>query len=342
MKSIDTDCISDCGDALEDLGDSGVEGFITAFTNAKQRVQTAGQEMIDSFTSGASGKTDFVNSTFSTIIDSALTKITSSTNAFETNAQGLVTAFVTGISNKSSAASGSFNAIVSDAVGTVKSSTRYWDFYNAGTYLVEGFSDGISARTWRAKAKSAAMAQAALDAAKETLKIRSPSKEAYKIGGFTGQGFVNALEDYESKAYRAGSGMADYAMEGIGNAIVNISDLIETGIDSEPTIKPVIDLTDVQNGANQLYRLMNGTDYAVTGSLNMANQAATGVNRSLRNTYNLNDGFGSSATSTGTSVNSSTTFENTFNITGDNPRDIANEVSRIIQQQVERRNASWA
>ena len=33
---------------------------------------------------------------------------------------------------------------------------------------------------------------------------------------------------------------------------------------------------------------------------------------------------------------------NTFNIYGDDPRAIADEVSRIIQRQVERREASWA
>ena len=37
-----------------------------------------------------------------------------------------------------------------------------------------------------------------------------------------------------------------------------------------------------------------------------------------------------------------TTINNYFSITGDNPREIANEVSRILQQQVERRDAVWA
>ena len=37
-----------------------------------------------------------------------------------------------------------------------------------------------------------------------------------------------------------------------------------------------------------------------------------------------------------------TTITNHFSITGDNPREIANEVSRILQQQVERRDAVWA
>ena len=40
--------------------------------------------------------------------------------------------------------------------------------------------------------------------------------------------------------------------------------------------------------------------------------------------------------------NGGNSFENTFNITGSNPKEIAEEVSNIIQRQVERRDASWA
>ena len=39
--------------------------------------------------------------------------------------------------------------------------------------------------------------------------------------------------------------------------------------------------------------------------------------------------------------NSQHTIENHFSITGDNPKQIANEVSRILQRQVNRRNATW-
>ena len=34
--------------------------------------------------------------------------------------------------------------------------------------------------------------------------------------------------------------------------------------------------------------------------------------------------------------------ENNFNITGDNPKAIAGEISRLLQTQLERKDASWA
>ena len=35
-------------------------------------------------------------------------------------------------------------------------------------------------------------------------------------------------------------------------------------------------------------------------------------------------------------------INNTFNITGNNPQDIADQVSKKIQRDIERRNAVWA
>ena len=40
--------------------------------------------------------------------------------------------------------------------------------------------------------------------------------------------------------------------------------------------------------------------------------------------------------------NSGNTIENTFNIRGSNPEEIAEEVSNILQRQIERRDATWA
>ena len=40
--------------------------------------------------------------------------------------------------------------------------------------------------------------------------------------------------------------------------------------------------------------------------------------------------------------NDSATMNNTFNINGTNAKEIASEVSKILQTQVERRAASWA
>ena len=126
------------------------------------------------------------------------------------------------------------------------------EFYKAGQYLVDGFAQGISANTYKATAKAKAMAKAAADAAKKELDEHSPSKVFYGIGEFAGMGFVNALGDYAINAADAGANIANSAVKGLKNTIARISEVIDGDIDVQPTIRPVLDMSNIKEGANSL------------------------------------------------------------------------------------------
>lgn len=126
-----------------------------------------------------------------------------------------------------------------------------------GRNLVQGFANGISANTFMAEARAVAMAESALAAARQALAVNSPSRKFYEIGDYAGQGFVNALGDYVTKSYKAGSVMASAAKDGLSKAIAKVTDVINGDLDTEPTIRPVIDLTNVQNGVRQINDLLS-------------------------------------------------------------------------------------
>ena len=192
---------------------------------------------------GKSGVSNFVSA------------FTDASETIKTAAEGMVTTFINGANGKKENFTKSFKTIASYGVTGAKS--EYINFFNAGKYLVEGFAAGISANDYKAKAKAAAMAKAAKQAAENALGIESPSKVFYKIGAFTGQGFVNALSDYEDKTYKAGGSIADSARLGLSNAISKVRDVIENGIDAQPTIRPVLDLSDVESGAGAISGMFN-------------------------------------------------------------------------------------
>ena len=148
-------------------------------------------------------------------------------------------------------------------------------FKQAGTYLVEGFADGISENTYRAEAKARAMARAAAEAAEDELDEHSPSRVGYHIGDFFGLGFVNAIGTYAVKAYNASAEMADSAKTGLGNAIAKVKDMIDNGVDGQPTIRPILDLSDVEEKSHRLNTLFSRSQ-ALTVSTGIA--AARGRN----------------------------------------------------------------
>lgn len=158
-----------------------------------------------------------------------------------------------------------FSQVASAASNGVRNS--YNDFYNAGYYLVSGFANGISANSYLAEARARAMAAAAANAARRELNEHSPSKVGYEIGDYFGVAFVNAIGSYEKSSYEAGSEIAKSAKSGLSEAVSKISDFIDSDLDTEPTIRPVLDLTNVADGTGTIGRML-GAGY----SLNLASR----------------------------------------------------------------------
>ena len=149
--------------------------------------------------------------------------------------------------------------------------SKYSDFKSAGKYLVDGFAAGISVNTYKAKASARAMAKAAAAAAEAELQIKSPSRVGFGIGEFFGVGFINGIKSYIETAGKVSTQMAASAKTGLSEAVRTIRDFVDSDIDTQPTVRPVLDLSDIKAGASTLSSLFNSTTpiaaYATAGSI---------------------------------------------------------------------------
>lgn len=218
-------------------------------------VSAVGASLADSVGKGITSKTNYVMIAMRTVVLKALEVAKNNLMLFDAIGAGIMDHIAKSVSDNTNKLKQAISTSLKSA--TVNMKSNYNDFYSAGRYLVDGFAKGISDNAYKAKAKSAAMAKAALTAAEKTLDIHSPSRVFYGIGEFAGLGFVNALDDYGVKAYRASSEMAERAKTGLRDAISRVSDLIDSDIDVQPTIRPVLDLSDVESGAGAISRLFN-------------------------------------------------------------------------------------
>lgn len=232
-----------------------INGIVTTFTSKYSQFTVMGQTMMTNFISGIRTGDASARSAFVTIVSGCLTAIRNKFYEFNTVGQTTMTNLIAGIRTKNQLAKDAFVQIINSCLTAIRN--KYTDFYNAGKYLVEGFAAGITANTYMAEARARAMARAAAAAAEAELDINSPSKVGYRIGGFFGMGFVNSLIDYTDKSYDAGASVAKSAKEGLRNAVSKIGDFIENGIDSQPTIRPLLDLSDVTEGAGRLSALLS-------------------------------------------------------------------------------------
>lgn len=232
-----------------------VNSVISSLTSQQYQFTTIGSTMMTNFITGIRGKDSLARNTFLTMINGCLTTLRNKFYEFNTVGQAVMTNLIAGIRSKDQTARDTFVQIVSGCLTAIRN--KYTDFYNAGKYLVEGFADGITANTYLAEARARAMAAAAARAAERELDEHSPSKVGYRIGDFFGLAFVNAISDYADKSYKAGTNMVAAAKNGLSNAISKIREFVDGEMEVQPTIRPVLDLSEVRSGAGRLTAILS-------------------------------------------------------------------------------------
>lgn len=266
-----------------------ISGCITAINNKQTQFNTSGANLMIKLIAGVKSKDYETRNAFVNILSSCLTAIANKYLEFQNAGMQCMIKFIAGVKEKAEEVKTAFTGNLNASVTAIRD---YHDqFKQAGAYLVEGFADGISENTYRAEAKARAMARAAAEAAEDELDEHSPSRVGYHIGDFFGLGFVNAIGTYAVKAYNASAEMADSAKTGLGNAIAKVKDMIDNGVDGQPTIRPILDLSDVEEKSHRLNTLFSrsqaltvSTGIAAVRGRNLQNED---TNPNTGNSYNF-------------------------------------------------------
>lgn len=236
-------------DKLSSIG-AIIEGVVTALQNGAKNMQAAGTSLITKAISGIDSEKKKFIETAKTVIKQFIDTIDGHLDSAKKVCTSLASACAHAISSK---------------VGL---------FNSAGRDMVRGFANGIGVNTYLATAKARAMAKAAADAAKKELDEHSPSKVGYGIGNYFGVAFVNGISDNIKSAYKVSTNLASSARDGMNQAISKINTILSSDVDAQPTIRPVVDLSDVRSGASAISGMLN-LDSQVGVRANLAAISAT-------------------------------------------------------------------
>ena len=253
-------------DSFKILGTTIVTDFAASLKSGVSTVSEAGGELAEAVATGMRRTIDSIVKTASSIANSAKNSVANKKSNFVTAGSSLMLGLAAGLRSSMGVVTSASGSAAS--AGASASRAYYSSFYSSGVYLVSGFAAGIRDNISSAASAAAQMASEASKAARSSLDINSPSKVFYRIGGFAGQGFVNALVDYSKAAYDAGSNIGLSAREGLSRAIYKATEIVSNGIDNVPTIRPVLDLSAVRAGANEIGGIL-GMDHAIGLSGNL-------------------------------------------------------------------------
>ena len=209
------------------------------------------------------------------------------------------------------------------------------NIYKVGKNVVDGLAKGIKAMASTAVNAIKSVGQGVIDNLKKVFDSHSPSRVAIAIGKFFDQGLAQGLDLFSYLAVNSVEDMGYGVVDALSAVMNSVTDMIDSDFD-EPTIKPVLDLTNVADGITTLDNMLSSdksmtmTSYAnreFNDRLDAQNMASTALN-DLKNLLSGN-------------IQNGVTNNNVFNITGDNPKEIAEEVSRILAVEVKKEERAW-
>lgn len=278
MDGIEGDIADGFITAFEKVSGVSTAEFLTNFGGSSEELKAAGQNIITFINSGVVAYKPVLVKTINDLLSELATNISSNNETFKTSGNDLINNFNTGFQTNLDVAKSAANAMISDIVDSIRS--FYQSFSNAGSYLVRGFANGISSNTYLATAKARTMASAADEAARRILGIRSPSTVGYEIGDYFGIGFVNGIDDNVKTAYKTSANMAEYARDGLTKALRKVSAILASDMDAEPTIRPVMDLSNISDGVASMNNMLS-----MSSSVGVLSNLGS-ISRSIRNNQN--------------------------------------------------------
>ncbi|MGL5253670.1 MAG: phage tail protein, partial [Brevinema sp.] len=206
---------------------------------------------------------------------------------------------------------------VSQMVTEIKN--KIYEFVNVGKHIVEGIIEGISSMVSKVVKTVENLASSALDGIRDFLGIASPAKAFIEIGKFCSLGMAEGIAKYAGNVVNETETLGDDVLSSMESTMTQLARAIETDMDVQPTITPVLDLSDVKSGANSLASMLNkGQTYGLAQKV------------SKQNSLKADDQNGSNMT------DNSTTIHNKFELNGLTVRteaDIDEIAKKLYQKQ---------
>ena len=281
MSGIDSSGATSFKNAINTLAGTNVSGFVSAFSGKTSDMKSIGSDLGNAVASGFKSAVNSMKSAASSAASSMASAISSKASSFKTAGTKCMDSFTTAIKNGTSKAKSAVKSMAKSAADAAKLSVI--SFMSAGLACATGFASGIASGAYLASIQAYAMGRAAADSAKRAIDSNSPSKVFKKIGSYVPQGFAIGIGMYGDLVKRSASDMASEAIDGTSRAIVRISDAISSDVDTQPTIRPVVDLSDVADGASAINSMFGlapsvGVMSNVGAISSMMNNRQNGVN----------------------------------------------------------------
>ena len=138
--------------------------------------------------------------------------------------------------------------------------------YQAGVDAAAGLVKGLQNQQAALEKMMDKLADSMVKAIKAKLGIKSPSKEFAEIGVDSVKGLVKGIETTSKVAQQSAEQVGTDALDALRQSLSNANWTGGESLEIRPSIRPVLDLTDISNGSAKLAAMIAGEKMSVTAS----------------------------------------------------------------------------
>lgn len=159
------------------------------------------------------------------------------------------------------------------------------NFVECGVQLMKGLATGIWNGVKLVVDSAVNAVKTAWNAALNWLGINSPSTKGIEAGMYIDEGLAVGLSKYADTAGNAATDVGKETVDSLSDALSGVSDVIENDMDMQPTIRPVLDLSEVESGASKVDDLF-GFNPAIS-ALSNVNAIGSSVNKNQNGAHDV-------------------------------------------------------
>ena len=243
-------------DSLTSSVSSAINNIVTIASESYENMNTVGTDLAVAIANGFGSNKDSMKESFVSVLDAAKSAVTDNVN-FKPTGEELGSSLITGLNDKEDGIKKAATKLAKAAKTAIRDLKG--EFEDAGADLGNGLINGINAKKDDVYDAGFELGEYAVKGEHDGQQSASPSKLTIKAGKWLGEGLVIGIKNMSKKVYNAGYDMGDNAIGAVSKAIASISDVINSDVDTQPTIRPVMDLDDVRSGMDTMSRMLGAT-----------------------------------------------------------------------------------
>ena len=261
-------------DSLTSSVSTAINNIVSIASESYDDMNTVGSDLASAIADGFASNASPMKNALYAVLNAAKASVTNGV-MFTFTGEKLGSSLITGFNNKEDEIKKAATKLAKAAKTAIRDLKG--EFEDAGEDLGNGLINGINAKKDDVYEAGFALGETAVKGEHDGQQSASPSKLTIKAGKWLGEGLVIGIKNMGKKVYNAGYDMGDNAINAVSNAIARISDVINSDVDSQPTIRPVMDLDDVRSGMDTMNRMLGATPSV--GVLANVNAIRSSMNR---------------------------------------------------------------